>query len=59
MSVDCHYRQLAVWVWIHVYGDFDRTIYSLDHINRETMDNRLVNLRLATRSEQQVNRKYR
>lgn len=33
----------------------DDNEYSIDHINRDTLDNRLVNLRWATRSEQLMN----
>ena len=33
----------------------DDNEYSIDHINRDTLDNRVVNLRWATRSEQLMN----
>jgi hypothetical protein len=43
--------------WLYVYGsspDFD-----LDHINRNRQDNRIVNLRKATRSQNCQNQKQR
>lgn len=41
--------------WLYIYGGFpDR---HLDHINMVKNDNRLVNLRLATRSQNHMNRK--
>lgn len=40
--------------WFYVYGEFP--VNQLDHINRARADNRIANLRLATRSENQQNR---
>jgi hypothetical protein len=41
-------------VWALVYGE-DPIGYDIDHINRIKDDNRLVNLRIATRSENMTN----
>ena len=40
--------------WLYVYGNFPEM--DLDHINRVRSDNRLSNLRLATRTMNQQNR---
>jgi hypothetical protein len=39
--------------WLYVYGEFPPD--QIDHINREKADNRLVNLRAVTQSENQHN----
>jgi hypothetical protein len=39
--------------WLYVYGKFPEE--QLDHINRIKSDNRIVNLRLATNSENRQN----
>ena len=38
------------------YGDI--TEYDVDHKNHNTLDNRLINIRLCTRSNNQLNRKF-
>lgn len=40
--------------WLYVHGKFPNG--ELDHINRNRSDNRIANLRLATRSENKQNR---
>jgi HNH endonuclease/AP2 domain len=60
------YRQIMVdrklymahkLAWLYVYGHFPKLL--IDHINRKTDDNRIVNLRIATYSENQQNTKTR
>src|SRR5262245_13416131 len=41
--------------WFHVYGEWPSD--QIDHINGDRADNRLANLRLATRKQNQQNRK--
>ena len=40
--------------WIYVYGEIP-TGFEIDHINRNTSDNRIVNLRLATHQQNAEN----
>lgn len=40
--------------WLHVHGEWPYP--EIDHINRIKLDNRLVNLRRATRAENNANR---
>jgi len=45
--------------WIYMYGEIDKSL-QIDHINNDSTDNRLVNLRLVTGSENVKNkRKYK
>lgn len=48
------YRQHRL-AWLYVYGEFPK--HEIDHVNGIKDDNRLVNLRECTRSENQQNRK--
>ena len=41
--------------WLLFYGEWPDPERDLDHINRDRTDNRITNLRLATRSENIVN----
>jgi HNH endonuclease len=43
----------VIWLW--VYGEFPPNF--IDHVNHDRLDNRLINLRLATNAENQQNRK--
>lgn len=45
-------HQLA---WLYVYGEIPNT--DIDHINRNRSDNRISNLRIASRSENNINSK--
>jgi hypothetical protein len=49
--IHSHYRLL--WVWF--YGKIEEGL-TIDHINGNTADDRIWNLRLATPSQQQLNR---
>jgi len=40
-------------VWLYVHGEWP--VSDIDHINRDPLDNRLANLRVATRSENNAN----
>ena len=42
--------------WLYVYGSYPELI---DHINRDTTDNRICNLRQATKSQNSTNSKVR
>lgn len=50
---DKSYRAHRI-IWLHVHGELPTG--EIDHINQVKHDNRLANLRLASRSEQQLNR---
>jgi len=54
VRIDGKYYLLHRLAWMYVYGDFPEM--DLDHINRVRSDNRLSNLRLATRTMNQQNR---
>lgn len=40
-------------IWLHVYGEFPDS--DIDHKNRNRDDNRIANLRLATRGQNNIN----
>lgn len=40
-------------IWLHYYGEWPK--HTIDHINRDRLDNRICNLRDATYSEQMLN----
>lgn len=42
--------------WIYVYGNIENS--EIDHVNRIKTDNRIINLRLATRSQNIINRMF-
>jgi hypothetical protein len=45
--------------WLLMTGEWPSSLFVIDHINRDTTDNRWVNLRLATISENGANAKMR
>lgn len=54
-SVDCRRYRNHRLVWMWHYGQFPEN--DLDHINNDRADNRIENLRKATRSENMQNQK--
>lgn len=49
-------KKRAHWLWAYVHGQFPPQGMVLDHINRDTLDDRIQNLRLCTPSENNLNR---
>jgi len=41
--------------WLYVYGEYTVDGFEIDHINRIKSDNRISNLRLATRNQNRMN----
>jgi HNH endonuclease len=62
-SPTAKYSDIALHCLVHWLGNQDRRIFepgwTIDHINKDTLDNRIENLRLATRREQILNRGLR
>lgn len=54
VSVDGEYFLRSRLVWIYVNGDIPDGL-EIDHIDRDGLNDRIENLRLATRSENQCN----
>jgi hypothetical protein len=57
MSVDGHKSFGHRIAWLHVTGEWPAEGMTIDHINGDPSDNRWCNLRLATRSQNQANRR--
>lgn len=57
MSIDGKWYLTHRLVWLYVYGKFPARGLHIDHINHDGFDNRLCNLRLATRSQNYFNKK--
>jgi hypothetical protein len=55
---DAPYKQVSYWahrvVWLLHHGDWP--VSDIDHINGDRSDNKIENLRLASRSENNINR---
>ena len=54
VRIDGKYYLLHRLAWMYVYGDFPDG--DIDHINRNRSDNKIKNLRVATRCQNQQNR---
>lgn len=52
--IDHHKFRVHRLAWFYVYGEWPTT--DIDHINGDRDDNRIANLRLATRSQNNINR---
>ena len=52
--IDYHKFRVHRLAWLYVYGEWPNT--EIDHINGNKSDNRICNLRLATRSQNNINR---
>ena len=55
LEVDGERHKLSRYIWLHYYGEWPGPDLEIDHINRDPWDNRIGNLRLATRSENMYN----
>ena len=55
--IDYHKFRVHRLAWLYVYGEWPTT--DIDHINGNRDDNRICNLRLATRSQNNINRDRR
>lgn len=53
ISLDDRSYYAAKLAWLYVYGIFPECV--VDHINQDKSDDRILNLRLATRGQNQVN----
>lgn len=56
-QVDCFPATMAYFNYIYEYGEFDGSVYTVDHIDGNPNNDHHTNLRLATRSQQAANRK--
>jgi len=57
VKINCDQKQYRAHrlAWIFVHGEFPPSGYEIDHINGVRSDNRLCNLRLVTRSQNNMN----
>lgn len=56
LEIDGEKHSTSRYVWLHYYGEWPPLDKFIDHINRDRKDNRLVNLRLATSSQNNMNK---
>lgn len=54
-----YYYRLHLLAWLYMTGEHPPAGQTIDHINRIKTDNRWCNLRLATASQQAINRTHR
>ena len=57
IKIDGKTRKAHRLAWLYIHGEWPET--SLDHMNRDKLDNRISNLRLATCAQNQQNCKIR
>lgn len=57
VQIRCDQKQYRAHrlAWLFEYGEFPKNGFEIDHINGVRSDNRIANLRLATRSQNNMN----
>lgn len=56
ISIDCQHYYAHRLAWFYIYREWPKFI---DHVNGDRADNRIFNLRVATRAENNANKKTR
>jgi len=54
LNIDGEYHKTTRWIWFHYYGEWPSDL--IDHINRNTADNSIANLRIVTATQNQYNK---